>query len=634
MAENQLGAILRHLYPRIGPPGVRLTDAQLLEQFLRHRDHAAFEMLVHRHGPMVLGVCKRVLRREHDAEDAFQATFLALVRKAGSIGNRASVASWLYKVGYRIALGASTRRATRAAREQSCPDLAAAEARPQARDPDLRRVLDEEVNRLPEKYRAVFVLCQVEGRTIAEAARALECPCGTVGTRLARARQRLRSRLSRRGFGPAAGVLAAVVPPALASGTVRAAGALTAAKTAGAIVPPAAILTERVLRAMLMSKLKMVALVMVTVGLAGTAAGVAAYRAWAGEPAAEPPAADRAATLEKEVRAAREELDRVQARLAKVQAELLPAGTEEPDRPFPHIEHDFGTVARGTQLHHRFPMKNTGKVPLTIIAVRTSCGCLTASASARALAPGQEGWLDVTLDASRFVGKKTVTIVVQVAGKGDVRLRVSADSRADLVVDPGRIDFGVVPHGRAVTRTIEVTYTRSLDWHLAEVIREGSPLDVKLEELSRRPGQVAYRIHATLRADAPVGTFSRELRLKTDDPATPLIAVPAEGTVGTVTGLVASPASLNLGSLRIGDTIDRRVVVRGTRPFRILGIEGLGAGLKTDWPETKAAVQVLQVRFRPAQLGEFKKTLRIRTDLEGEDPVAVTVEGTVVPRGE
>jgi RNA polymerase sigma factor (sigma-70 family) len=530
MAGTHLGAILRHLYPRIGMPGTGPTDAQLLEQFLHHRDHAAFEMLVHRHGPMVLGVCKRVLRREHDAEDAFQATFLALVRKAGSIGKRASVASWLYKVGYRIALGANTRRAARAAREQSCPDLAAAEARPQAHDPDLRRVLDEEVNRLPEKYRAAFVLCQVEGRTIAEAARALECPCGTVGTRLARARQRLRSRVSRRGFGPTAGVLAAVVPPTLASGTVRAAVALTAAKTAGAIVSPAALLTERVLRAMLMTKLKMAAMVMVTVGLAGTAAGVAAYRAWAGEPGGDPPAADRTATLEKEIRAAREELDRVQARLAKMQAELPPAGAKEPGL-FPHLEHDFGTVARGTQLRHRFPMKNTGKVPIEITNVRHSAGCVTASVSAHILAPGQEEWLDVTLDASRFLGKKTVTIHVQVAGKAVIQLRVSAESGEDL---------------------------------------------------------------------------------------------PTSQTT-------VSPGSVNFGTIRVGDEVIRRVVVRGTKPFRILEVAGLGDDIDAEASVKQAPVQVLQIRYRAAQVGEFKKQLHIRTGLEGQGSLSLTIEGTVGP---
>jgi RNA polymerase sigma factor (sigma-70 family) len=565
---------------------------------------------------MVLGVCRRVLRREQDAEDAFQATFLTLVRKAGAIGKRASVGSWLYKVAYRVALGANSRRAIRAGREQLCPDLAATQSRPEDNDPDLRRVLDEEVNRLPERYRAAFVLCQVEGRTIAEAARVLGCPCGTVGTRLSRARQRLRTRLTRRGVSLSA-PLAAVVPPALAGGTVRAA-ALVAVKKAGSLATPAAVLTEQVLRAMLMTRLKMTAMVLLTVGLAGTAAGVAAYRTWAAEPGDGPPAADRAATPEKELLAAREELERVQAALP-------PAGTEEPGGLFPHVEHDFGSVARGAQLRHRFPMKNTGKVPVTIANVRCSAGCLTASVSKPVLGPGQEGWLDVSMDARRFVGKKTVALWVQVAGKGDVRLRVSAHSRPDLIVDPGRIDFDVIPHGYTPLRTIDVEYTGPLDWHVGEVIRDAAPVDVKVEELSRRPGQVAYRIHVTLRADAPAGPHSQELRLKTDDPATPLIAVPVVVTVKP--GLRAAPESVKLDFVAVGDTVSREVVVRGIRPFRILKVEGLGTDLEAEVPQTRADEQFLQIRYRPARVGDFKKLLRIQTDLEGEDPVTITVEG-------
>jgi RNA polymerase sigma factor (sigma-70 family) len=351
---------------------------------------------------MVLGVCRRVLRREHDAEDAFQATFLALVRKAASIGRRESVGAWLYKVGYRVALAANTR----AARERSGMDLAGAEARPEAGDAELRQAIDEEVNLLPDRYRLPFVLCCVQGRTIAEAARELGCPCGTVGTRLARARQRLRTRLARRGLGLSAGMLALslAVPQALAAHTVQAAVAL-AGKAAGVMATPVAILTEGVLRAMLVSKLKMTAVVL-AVALAGMGAGALSYRVWAAEAPDTPPSTeDRAAAAEKELRAEKE-LERVQARLDKVRAALQTDSNGEPAGlvPADQRHHDFGIVPRGARLFHRFNLKNAGKVPVKIDAVRTSCGCLTAVVGTAFLGPGQTGFLDVTVDARRFVG--------------------------------------------------------------------------------------------------------------------------------------------------------------------------------------------------------------------------------------
>jgi RNA polymerase sigma factor (sigma-70 family) len=179
-----------------------VTDAQLIERFLSANDGAAFELLVRRHGGMVLSVCKRVLHDAHAAEDAFQATFLTLVRKAGAIGNREAVSSWLYKVAYRVALRLKDRTAQRRSREKPLDELVL-EVCYKPNDElawrELRAVLDAEVSRLPEKYRTVFVLCYLEGKTNEQAAELLGCPKGTVLSRLARARERLRARMAWRG---------------------------------------------------------------------------------------------------------------------------------------------------------------------------------------------------------------------------------------------------------------------------------------------------------------------------------------------------------------------------------------------------------------------------------------------------
>jgi RNA polymerase sigma factor (sigma-70 family) len=291
MTGAPLGTVLRRLHRALGRGAAgRLTDAELLERFVGRRDEAAFELLVRRHGPMVLGTCRRLLRHEHDAEDAFQATFLALARGAGSVRRRESVAGWLYRVARRVALKAKARAARRPERPARGPELTAPPPAPEAAGHELRPVLDEEVERLPEKYRAPVVLCYLGGLTCAEAARRLGCPRGTVATRLARARARLRGRLLRRGLGPAA------VPPLLLRSATEAGLLLAAGKPAAGAVPASALsLAEGVTRPMLLfPKLKAVALTLLAVGLLAAGAGPAAWRLLAADPPDGPPAAQQA----------------------------------------------------------------------------------------------------------------------------------------------------------------------------------------------------------------------------------------------------------------------------------------------------------------------------------------------------
>jgi RNA polymerase sigma factor (sigma-70 family) len=289
MAHGQLHAVIRHLRRLVHlKTASHLTDAQLLQRFVAARDEAAFELLVWRHGATVLGVCRRVLRHEHDADDAFQATFLILVRKAGTIGKREAVGSWLYKVAFRVALAARARAAKRAARERDRANLrSAAEPSSGVLWHDLGPLLDEEVNRLPAKYRIPFVLCYVEGRTVEETARHLGWPRGTVGTRLAGARERLRTRLARRGVTLTAGALTgafsqsgafATLPAPLVVATVDAAMRFAAGgAAAGVVSAPVAALTKGVLQAMLLTKLKITTALILAVGVLTLGVGTLTY---------------------------------------------------------------------------------------------------------------------------------------------------------------------------------------------------------------------------------------------------------------------------------------------------------------------------------------------------------------------
>ncbi|HVS38778.1 MAG TPA: efflux RND transporter permease subunit [Gemmataceae bacterium] len=267
---------------RSAPQGAERTDGQLLEAFVRRRDHQAFEGLVRRHAPIVWGVCRRNLTNHQDAEDAFQAVFLVLVRKAPSIRSRELLANWLYRVARQTALKARQAAAKRGAREK--PMEGTSEPKTESYDaefgPEAQAVLDEELRRLPDKYRIAVLVCDLEGRSRAEAAQHLGMPEGTVASRLARGRELLAKRLLRRGVGEPVAQQATLgsAPAPLLANTIKVAGLFAAgdATAACAISGPVAALTKAVLRATTLAKQKAAGLALLIAALA-LAGGMAAY---------------------------------------------------------------------------------------------------------------------------------------------------------------------------------------------------------------------------------------------------------------------------------------------------------------------------------------------------------------------
>src|SRR5215831_1750189 len=293
MPTSSMTPLLRHLRQAAFRADTGdLSDGQLLERFLSRREEAAFEVLVRRHGPMVLGVCHRVLHNSHDAEDAFQAVFLVLVRKAASILPRELVGNWLYGVAYRTALearGILARRRTKERQVSAMPEKAAPTA---DTDSDVRPILDEELDRLPAKYRVPVVLCELEGRSRKEVAGLLQIPEGTLSSRLATARRMLAARLSRRGLGVSAATMAAcfaeqasaaAVPSALVAATVRAATQFAAGAAAATISTNVLLVTEGVLKAMFLSKVKTVTAVFALMAILGGGLGLVGSGSWAGQ---------------------------------------------------------------------------------------------------------------------------------------------------------------------------------------------------------------------------------------------------------------------------------------------------------------------------------------------------------------
>ena len=272
-----------------------VPDGQLLDSFVKGCGEEALEVLVRRHAPMVWGVCQRVLGNHHDAEDAFQATFLVFVRKAASIFPRAKVSNWLHGVARQTALRTRETRAKQKTRERDVTEM----PEPARMDQDLQSKLDEELSRLPEKYRTVIVLCDLEGKTKKEAARQLNLPEGTVASRVATARAMLAKNLARCRPGGAVSIVTlgallaphtafTAVPAALMKTTLQAAGLAAAGQNAfGVASPMAVVLAEAVLRAMFVSRCKVLATSVVAL-LVSTCLIVSAVQT--GRGAREPPA--------------------------------------------------------------------------------------------------------------------------------------------------------------------------------------------------------------------------------------------------------------------------------------------------------------------------------------------------------
>jgi RNA polymerase sigma factor (sigma-70 family) len=299
----------------VQPSGAGLTDGQLLRQYFAHRDEAAFAALVRRHGPMVLAVCRRLLGRAEDAEDAFQAAFVVLARKGHRVAGQPTIGGWLHGVAYHVALNVRNRVARRQRKERQVEIMPHPLVMPAEDQSELLAVLDRELARLPEKYRLPVVLCELEGRSRKEAARQLGLPEGTLSSRLAAARKTLARRMASHGLAVAGASLtalfaseagAAVVPGPLIASTVRAAGGVA---SAGVVA-----LAEGVMKAMLLTKIKAAGLVLLLAASFG-AVGLT-YRTATAQTAPGAQTAAKAATAEKyDLEALRLEVEALRASL-------------------------------------------------------------------------------------------------------------------------------------------------------------------------------------------------------------------------------------------------------------------------------------------------------------------------------
>lgn len=292
------------------------------------------------------------------------------------------------------------------------------------------------------------------------------------------------------------------------------------------------------------------------------------------------------------------------------------------------LTYDFGNVARGAQLTHSFTITNIYAVRMEITSIKSGCGCVTAEAKKRILEPRESTELLVRVDTKRFTGPKTVGVRVTVGPEyiSSAEIKVTANSRADIVFNPGQFSFGTVTQGETPTQSVDVEYAGVLNWQILEVLTKDIPYSVSHKELYRRPGQVGYRITATLKADAPLGSHKHSLFLKTNDPSSPSVPILLESTIQS--SVSVTPSSLSLGTIKMDAPLLRRVMVRAGKPFRITAIEGTGAGFELGSPlaERDEPIQFVTIKCQPTTEGAFRRELKIKTTLQ-EAPLIVTIDG-------
>jgi hypothetical protein len=286
------------------------------------------------------------------------------------------------------------------------------------------------------------------------------------------------------------------------------------------------------------------------------------------------------------------------------------------DSMFDELSRDFGSVPRGPTLQHPFRLVNNTKRTVHIVGVRVSCGCTQARALRETLAPGQETAILATMDTTRFLGHKSVTIFVTLDQPqwAEVRLWVQANSRDDVSVYPDTLSFGRIKRGSAPSEQVKISFYGNAGAKITGVQSESNYILPSVKLVRQPNGEVAFQLSARVRSDAPVGKWYTDVWVKTNNPGLPRIRVPL--TVEIESALRVSPATVYFGQVKAGQEVERKVIVSGSKAFRITNLGGTDGALQVRESSAESkAVHVLTVQVRADRVGELNRTVRVMTDL-------------------
>ncbi|HPM81597.1 MAG TPA: DUF1573 domain-containing protein [Candidatus Anammoximicrobium sp.] len=307
------------------------------------------------------------------------------------------------------------------------------------------------------------------------------------------------------------------------------------------------------------------------------------------------------------------------------------AGQEWARKMFSETEHDFGTVPRGSKQEYAFRFKNLYKESVHVAGVYSHCGCTTPSIEKDTLATHETGEIRVRFNTKSFLGERgaTITVTIDEPARAEVQLQVRGYIRSDVVFTPGTVDFGAVAAGDGGAAKLEVAYAGSDDWEIVDVLSANQFLEVDLDETTRSRGQVGYHMLVHLKPGAPAGVLQDQLAIVTNEGDGKVLLLPVEGHV--TSPLTVSPAALFLGTMKPGETVKKRLVVRGSKPFRILKVQCDDPRCVFDAvaDEAKSLHFVTLAFAASGETGEISKVIRIQTDLGSGLCGECTVRGTV-----
>lgn len=306
------------------------------------------------------------------------------------------------------------------------------------------------------------------------------------------------------------------------------------------------------------------------------------------------------------------------------------------DGRFDEHSHDFGSVPRGQIVSHPFRIVNNTKQPMRIAArdgVRVSCGkCSSAYALKTYLLPGEETAIIAKMDTNQFIGMKVITIFVlfDQPNREEVRLLMQADSRDDVTYSPNNIALGQVKRGAEPEGKITIAFPGGTQTKILEVTSESNYVTPTMKEIKRGSGETVYEITAKLRKDTPAGKWYTDLWLKTNNASMKSLRVPV--TVEVEAPLTVNPSSVSLGPVKMGTESDRKVIIRGVRPFRITGITGTDKQVQVRTTNNESiAVHVLTVTLNPNEIGDLTRRILIQTDMKTSGDIEFLAQAQVVP---
>ncbi|RUL84899.1 DUF1573 domain-containing protein [Tautonia sociabilis] len=304
---------------------------------------------------------------------------------------------------------------------------------------------------------------------------------------------------------------------------------------------------------------------------------------------------------------------------------------------FPDRSHDFGTVARGSILRHRFRITNRTNREVNITGYKPKCGCTDITVGAQTIPPGAQTTVEAIFDTTRYHGFKSsgLTLTIDRPALRSIDYQLTAYIQDELVVEPGVIDFGEVRRGEPAERVVTLRYLGGRrDWRVTDMRHENSALSAELYEASRTDAEVRYRLVAALDPDRlENGHYRDEITLKTSDPERPSLPISVAAKV--VSDITVSPSVLNLGTLKPGQSAERIVLIKGSQPFRITGTRAVEGSIAPAGAPSDASKRIHQVKVAiqapSSARGGYHAILEITTDRPDEPPARLTAFATVVP---